>query len=230
MMASKRESTASSSSTSLPSKMKKINTEDQLQNCYQHSVSVCYPAGSCFFLTPIYVRNKRCVVNVKNEYDHLCFIYSILACMKYSNGGHSGRTSTYKNFLDIFNYDAKNMPMKIVDIPQFEQCNPQVSINVIKYTPPLKFKRIKIIEESIKHPYFEMIYRSVRKSEGGSQVIYLLLVENNEDHYRYMAITHLKRMLTVASGSYSYSNVCFSCLRMFHSIRTLAEHASICSI
>jgi hypothetical protein len=230
MMASKRESTSSSSSASLPSKMKKINTEDNLQNRYQHSVSLCYPAGTCFFPTPIYVRNKRCVLNVKNENDHLCFIYSILACMKYSNGGNCGRPSTYKNFLDIFNYDAKNMPMKIVDIPQFEHCNPQVSINVIKYTPPFKFKRIKIIEESIKHPYFELVYRSMRKSEGGCQVIYLLLVENNEDHYRYMAITHLKRMLTVANGSHSYNNICSSCLRMFQSINALEEHMPICSI
>ena len=150
--------------------------------------------------------------------------------MKYSNGGNCVRPSTYKNYLDIFNYDAMNMPMKIVDIPQFEQCNPQVAVNVIKYTPPLKFKRIKINEESIKHPYFELVYRSVRKSEGGCQVIYLLLVENNEDHYRYMAITHLKRMLTVVNGSYSYNNVCFSCLRMFQSMHTLEEHVSLCSI
>ena len=120
--------------------------------------------------------------------------------------------------------------MKIVKIPHFEQCNPHVSINVIKYTPPLKFKRIKIIEESIKHPYFELVYRSMHQSEGGCQIIYLLLVENNENHYRYMAITNLKRMLIVAKGTKYYDNVCFSCLRLFRSKSTLDEHNSMCAI
>ena len=227
MMASKRESTSSSSSVSNPSKKQKM-----IHMEYQHSASICYPAGTCFFPTPIYIRNKSCVVNVKNENDHLCFIYSILVCMKNPifDGCNHVRLSTYKNFLDIFNYDAKNMPMKIDNIHQFEQCNPQVSINVIKYTPPLKFRRIKIVDESIKHPYFELIYRSMRKSEGGCQVIYLLLVENNEDgRYRYMAITNLKRMLTVTNGPKSYNNVCFSCLRLFQSMNKLEEHVSTCS-
>jgi len=223
---------ASSSSASLPSKMKKISTEDQLQNRYRHSASRCYPAGTCFFPTPIYVRNKGCVVNVKNVNDHLCFIYSILACMKYHQITHNNRTLPikYKALLDMFNYDALRMPMKIADIPQFEQCNPQVSINVIKYIPTLKFKRIKIIEKSIKHPYFEHAYRSIRKSEGDCHMIYLLLVENNEHRYRYMAITKLKRMLTVVNGRTYYNNVCLSCLRIFQSMHTLEEHASICSI
>ena len=113
-MVSKRESTPSSSA-SLPSMMRKIITEDQLQ----HSVSRCYPAGTCFFPTPIYLRNKGCIVNVKNVNDHLCFIYSILACMKYHIiDGKRERASTYKHFLDIFNYDTQEMPMKIVNIQQ----------------------------------------------------------------------------------------------------------------
>ena len=224
MMASKRESTPSSSA-SLPSKMQKINTEDH------HSASRCYPAGTCFILAPAYIRNKGCIVNVRNSNDHLCFIYSILACMKYHIiDGKRERASTYKHFLDIFNYDTQEMPMKIVNIPHFEQCNLHVSINVIKYTPPLKFKRIKIIEESIKHPYFELVYRSMHQSEGGCQIIYLLLVENNENHYRYMAITNLKRMLIVAKGTKYYDNVCFSCLRLFRSKSTLEEHNSMCAI
>ena len=225
-MASKRESTPSSSA-SLPSKMQKITTEDQLQ----HSVSRCYPVGTCFILTPAYLRNKGCIVNVKNVKDHLCFIYSILACMKYHIFDRGNRTlaSTYKNFMDIFNYDTQEMPMKIVNIPQFEQCNPHVSINVIKYIPPLKFKRIQIIEDSITHPYFEMIYRSMRQSEEGCQIIYLVLVKNNEDHFRYMAITKLKRMLTVVNGTKYYDKVCFSCLRLFRSNSALEEHNSMCA-
>ena len=129
----------------------------------------------------------------------------------------------------MFNYDTHDMPMKIVNIPHFEQHNPHVSINVIKYTPPLKFHRIQVIEESITHPYFEMIYRSMRQSEEGCQIVYLLLIENN-DLYRYMAITKLKRMLTVVNGNTSYDNVCFSCLRIFQSKVVLEEHTSICAI
>ena len=225
-MASKRESTPSSSA-SRPSNMRKIITEDQLQL----SVSRCYPAGTCFFPTPIYLRNKGCIVNIQNVNDHLCFIYSILACMKYHtfHRGNRCRPSTYKHFLDMFNYDTQEMPMKIVNIQHFEQCNPHVSINVIKYTPPFKFKRIKIIEESITHPYFEMIYRSMHQSEEGCQIVYLLLIENN-DQYRYMAITKLKRMLTVVNGKTSYDNVCFSCLRLFRTNSILDDHNSMCAI
>ena len=219
MMASKREST-SSSSVSNSSKTQTIHTEGQ------HSASRCYPAGTCFFPTPIYVRNKSCVVNVKNENDHLCFIYSILVCMKNPifYGCKRVRSSTYKNFLNIFKYDANDMPMKLHNIHHFEQCNPQVSINVIKYTPPLKF------EESIKHPYFKMVYRSMRKPEGCCQVIYLLLVENNDGRYRFMAITNLEKMLIIANGREYYRNICFSCLRIFQSIDTLKKHETLCAI
>ena len=224
IMACNRESTSSSSAT-LPSKMRKINTD------HQHTLSICYPPGTCFILAPAYIRNKGCVVNVRNPNDHLCFIYSILACMKYHMiDGKPERASTYTKFMDIFNYETQEMPMKIANILQFEQCNPHVSINVIKYTPPYKFKRIKIFEESIKHPYFELAYRSMHQSEGSRQIINLLLVENKEHHYRYMAIINLKRMLIVARGRKYLDNVCLSCLCLFRSKSTLEEHTSKCDI
>ena len=74
-----------------------------------------------------------------------------------------------------------------------------------------------------------MIYRSMHQSEEGCQIVYLLLIENN-DNYRYMAITKLKRMLTVVNGKTSYDNVCFSCLRLFQSKVVLEEHNSMCAI
>ena len=210
----------------------KKNNNTQLQNCFEHSASRCYPAGICFIPSPAYVRNKGCIVNVKNVNDHLCFIYSILACMKYHTLNRGNRTlaATYKNCLKTFNYDGMSMPMKIANISQFEQCNPQVSINVIKYIPPINFKRIKINEDSIKHPYFKIVYRSIQHSPLERQSIYLLLVENNTDHCRYMAITNLEKMLILANGKYYYRNICFSCLRIFRSLDTLKKHEKLCAI
>ena len=69
----------------------------------------------------------------------------------------------------------------------------------------------------------------MHQSEEGCQIVYLLLIENN-DQYRYMTITKLKRMLTVVNGKTSYDNVCFSCLRLFRTNSILDDHNSMCAI
>lgn len=77
---------------------------------------------------PTSINNKKCVINVQN-YDNLCFLYSVL--VPYVNKKHRpSRVVSYTHLLAKINYKNLPMPMPVSAISQFEKLNPSYSINV----------------------------------------------------------------------------------------------------
>ena len=75
------------------------------------------------------------VVNPKNKYDSKCFLYSILAVLKFDVIEKNRQwISNYIPFLNELKYNEGDMPMRLSNIPKFERQNPQLRINIMQYT------------------------------------------------------------------------------------------------
>ncbi len=69
--------------------------------------------GSSYIPLPEWVANKKAVINIKND-DNNCFIYSVLCgYLDICDKPHPERVNHYTNYLKLFKYDEKDMPMKI---------------------------------------------------------------------------------------------------------------------
>jgi len=95
---------------------------------------ICRLSGSMYIKTPKKLRDKKCIVNVKNK-DNKCFLYSILAILKKDevDSRHRNRAQLYNQYLHELNYNEEDLPMKLSGIRKFERENPGLSINVLSW-------------------------------------------------------------------------------------------------
>ena len=138
-------------------------------------------------------------------------------------------------------YDAEAMPMKIVNIPNFERRNPQIAINVIKYIPSSPRDRNAVAQNPnaserglvFKHPNFDVIYNSLqREITPQTKVINLLLIEEDE-YSHYLAITNIERLLNCHPNPNRCDvqirgKICERCLRIFSKKSSLDKHTPLC--
>ena len=187
---------------------------------------------STFIETPTAIRVKKCVVNIRNKYDNLCFLYSILYLIKINGISNCkpNRANIYKKYLSELKYDDTEMPMKISGIEKFECDNPHIAINVIKYCP--RKKALQNMKNIMDHPDFELIYKTKQSPSQNLMYTYLLYVEDNNCGFHYMAITNVQRLLnnhkTGCSTRRIQSKVCYYCLNMSRSTLALKKHEEQC--
>ena len=187
---------------------------------------VIYLSGRSYIPTPAALKQSLAVVNVENT-DGYCFIYSILAVLKYTDvpRKHASRPKQYRQYFAELQYDENWMPMKLKTIPAFERRNPALSINVFRYNEVID---IPVDEEVYKNPHVDIIYRS-RNPNG--RPIYLLLLEQKEK-YHYVAVTNLDRLLNMEHHHFIEKRIrckwCPMCLHGFRSETSLEKHAVLC--
>ena len=200
---------------------------------------LCRLSGHSFVPTPPIIAKKKCAIIVQNE-DSLCFIYAIISILKRNvvDQRKQHKPAKYQRYLNELSFEAESMPMQLVNIPRFERKNPNLAINVIKFTPPLMQVGVRDVDDDdeeenvdvFKHPCLDLVYKSKQMGEG-VQSIYLLLVEG-KDTVHYMGVTSLERLLNCNRNSVCNvqirNKICYSCLRLFRSQATLDKHKPLC--
>ena len=94
-------------------------------------------ASSYIELPPKY-KNSQSIINIKNN-DQFCFLWRILAYL-FPVEDNKNITSSYSKHFDKFNLEGLEFPMKVTDIPKFENSNrlstggQQCCINVFELT------------------------------------------------------------------------------------------------
>jgi len=97
-------------------------------------LGVCFvkfrPLGSAgsFVPTPPWIIKKKAVVNVQNNDDDYCFVWSVLAHLHPARD-HSYRIHNYTSYASELNLDGLTFPLPVKDIPRFEQQNPDIAIH-----------------------------------------------------------------------------------------------------
>ena len=77
-------------------------------------------ASSYIELPPKY-KNSQSIINIKNN-DQFCFLWCILAYL-FPVEDNKNITSSYSKHFDKFNLEGLEFPMKVIDIPKFENLN-----------------------------------------------------------------------------------------------------------
>ena len=76
-------------------------------------------------------KNNKSIINIKND-DQFCFLWCILAHL-FPVEDHKNRTSNYSMHTNNFILNGLEFPMKIKDIPKFENLN-NLNVNVFELT------------------------------------------------------------------------------------------------
>lgn len=82
---------------------------------------------STFVALPKDLQRKKAVVNIMNE-DAFCFLWSVTAALSPATA-NSDRKSSYRHFSEVLRYEGLEFPMKLKNVPKFEQMN-ELMINV----------------------------------------------------------------------------------------------------
>ena len=143
-------------------------------------------------------KNNKSIINIKND-DQFCFLWCILAHL-FPVEDHKNRTSSYSMNLNKLIFNGLEFPMKIKDIPKFENLN-NLNVNVFELT------------KTVLTPIH------INKNYLQSQID-LLLFENH-----YCLITKLHCLLNKDSHM---KWVCRRCLTAFSSEDILNQHIDRC--
>ena len=170
--------------------------------------------ASSYIPLPQELKYKNCFVNVKNTFDHGCFLWSILAHL-YDFPSNRNRVQKYQylDYVKDFNLDMSNIsfPTPIDQLDRFERRNPTLAINVFGW------------DEEEKKIY----YRRPTKSLGECQINLLLISNNEQSHY--VLITNVSAMLTRQLSHHNgKKHFCFYCMHAFESEDTLNRHSKLC--
>ena len=154
--------------------------------------------ASSYIELPGKYKDNKSIINIKNN-DQYCFLWCILAQL-YPVENHKDRISKYIIHLNKLNLKGLEFPMKVKDIPKFENLN-NLNINVFELTGTV------LAPIYINKNYLE-------------PQIDLLLFENH-----YCLITKLHCLLNKDSHM---KWVCRRCLTAFSSEPVLVDHMERC--
>ena len=154
---------------------------------------------SSYIELPPKYKNSQSIINIKNN-DQFCFLWCILAYL-FPVENNKNITSSYSKHFDKFNLEGLEFPMKVKDIPKFENLNIGLCINIFKLTGTV------------------LTPIHVNKNYLQPQID-LLLYQNH-----YCLITKLHCLINKDSHM---KHVCRRCLTAFSSQPVLIDHIDRC--
>ena len=170
--------------------------------------------GSSYIRTPDSIANKHAIVNVKNDGDDFCFLYSVLAQI-YPCKNNRHQTYNYQEHIEnkTLNCTGLKFPLPLNKISLFESLNPTIGVSVL------------YVDDD------ESTFFPVRVTEFRNRLhhINLLLLHDpltGKSHYT--LITSLSALLNSKS---KHRNKCFPCpfcLHHFSLERLLVAHSIDC--
>ena len=163
--------------------------------------------GSTFLQLPKKIRDKKAVINMKNN-DDQCFKWSVTRALNPVEKNSERVSKELKDQSERLDWSGLKFPVKLDQIAIFEKNNPQISINVFGF-------------EGAVYP----LRLSKSKSE---QTINLLLISDGEKQH-YCLIKSLSRLLSSQMSKHGHTNMfCLNCLNHFPNEEKLKIHEEYC--
>ena len=150
--------------------------------------------GSSYIPSPKRIANTHACINVQNEDDDFCFLYTIAASVLKINRD-AERPSKYRDFISGLKTDGLRFPLPLYQIPKFERLNPEYSVNVFYLDD----------ETSTIMPL-----KLTKCFERQHHVDMLLLAEDDKRHY-----VLIKNLAGLFQDKSNHTNPCFSVPLLF---------------
>ena len=163
--------------------------------------------GSTFLPLPKKIRDKKAVINMKND-DDQCFKWSVTRTLNPVEKNSERITKELKDQSEILDWSGLKFPVKLDQIVIFEKFNPSISINVFGFEGDVYPLRL-----------------SKTKSE---RIVNLLLISDGEKQH-YCLIKSLSRLLSSQMSKHDHANsFCLNCLNHFPNEEKLKIHEEYC--
>ncbi|XP_046570763.1 uncharacterized protein LOC124279013 [Haliotis rubra] len=189
--------------------------------------------GTYIPLPPALAKHARCILNIQNKDNDLCFVLSILAKL-YPPSSNKERETHYLPYLNRLNLEGFSFPMTLKHIPRFEQLN-QLSINVYGFEDgtlyPMYISNESNVEEN---RCVDLLLLSQESQPDDFEGV--LGLEDHEEamdidkvpNTHYCLITNLNRLVRNRKGNTNMCFVCRKCLWSYSSQERLEAHKHYC--
>ena len=171
--------------------------------------------ASSYIDLPEELKNKKALINMKNENDHKCFLWCVLRALnpKYKNAERIDKDLKSKE--NTLNMSGITYPVNIKeDIKRFEKQNPDISISVLGYS---KDEKIYPLRRS----------KYAMKNKRKHNIVLLLIKDGDNSHYCYVK----NESALLASQVNSHKGklyFCLNCLNGFDTPEKLDNHNEYC--
>ena len=163
--------------------------------------------GSTFIPLPAKIKNKKAVINPKNE-DNQCFKWCVVRALNPVKKNSERITKELIEQDKSLNWNGLKFPVDLKQIKIFENNNPSISINVFGYEEevyPLKISKEKRI----------------------NNIDLLLILDEKKQHY--CLINNLSRLIrSKLTKHHETAEICRSCLNHFPDQKKLKNHEEYC--
>lgn len=161
--------------------------------------------------TPIFLRRKQCIVNIRN-FDDKCFLWAVLSAL-HEPSHNKHRITHYLAYEHSLNVDNIPFPMEVKFIPHFERQNPELSINVLSYDAQSKSFIVEYLSSERGRPH---------------QINLLLLDEEQSSKKHFTWIRSMSKLVAHRTNHNGKTHVCMSCLQPFTTRKALDNHTLYC--
>ena len=184
---------------------------DSVQPMYYKCHKVNFKRGGSYIYSPDWIKNKKVTINPKNE-DDKCFQYAATIALNYEEiESNPERVSNIKPFINKFDWEGINYPLKKDESKMFERNNLTTAVNILY----------------IKEKEILPAYISQHNSTREKQIILLMISNKEKEGQRYLPVKNLPALSRRITSKYNGNFCCLNC----HSFRTenkLKPHEKVC--
>ena len=167
--------------------------------------------ASSYIDLPPELKNKKALINMKNEDNNKCFLWSALRALNPKND-HPERINDLKSKENTLNMEGIEYPVKLKDIKRFEKQNPEISVSVLGYSKDEKIYPLRI---------------SKKENKRKHNIVLLLIKDGNNSHY--CLVKNLSALLSSqVNKKKSKLYFCLNCLNGFDEMEKLEKHKEYC--
>ena len=174
--------------------------------------------ASSYIKLPVELKNKKAIVNMKNEDNDKCFLWCVLRALNPKNEKPERVDKDLKSKENTLNMEGIAYPVSLKDIKRFEKQNPDISVSVLGYSKDERIYPLRISEYT-------------KSKEGRKYNITLLLIKDEEgNNSHYCLVKNLSALLSSQVNKHkSKLYFCLNCLNGFDEPEKLEKHKEYCS-
>ena len=183
----------------------------EVENLTLHTVIWDPLKASSYIKLPEELKNKKAIINMKNNKDDKCFMWCVLRALnpKDKNAGRIDEDLKSKEY--TLNMDGIAYPVDFRGIDRFEKQNPEISISVLGYNEEEKVYPLKL-----------------SKYTGSKHDIILLLIKDGYNSH-YCLVKNISALLYSQINKHKEkSYFCLNCFNGFNTPESLNNHKEYC--
>ena len=169
--------------------------------------------ASSYIDLPKELKNKKAIINMKNEDNNKCFLWCVLRALNPRDNNPERIDKDLKSKEHTLNMEGIDYPVSLKDINRFEKQNPEISISVLGYSKDERIYPLRINKKENKRKH---------------NIVLLLIKNGDNSHYCY--VKNLSALLSSQVNSHkSKFYFCLNCLNGYDDPEKLEQHKEYCN-